>query len=116
MLKFPYVILTRLVCNFLYNVGFQGEPVIECAYVRSCATEAAYFANPVVLGRCGIEQNLGFGKLNPYESKQVQEAIPILVKNIEEGINFVIEKVQMKPPKKPDSPKPPSKSTTKTKC
>lgn len=88
------------------NFGFQGESVIECAYVRSCASDAAYFANPLVLGRCGIEKNLGYGLLNAYEHKQLQEAVPILIKNIEDGVKFVVEKADYKPPLKCDKPKP----------
>ncbi|XP_026321534.1 malate dehydrogenase, mitochondrial-like isoform X2 [Hyposmocoma kahamanoa] len=90
--------------------GLSGEPVIECAYVRSCATDAAYFANPLVLGRYGIERNLGYGKLNAYEGKQLQEAVPILVKNIEDGVKYVIQKADIKPPTKCEPPKPPSKT------
>lgn len=79
--------------------------------MRSCATDAAYFSNPLVLGRCGIERNLGYGALNAYEAKQLNEAVPILVKNIEEATKFVNEKANIKPPSKSDSSK-----SAKTKC
>lgn len=101
---------------FFWNIGgFQGETVVESAYVRSCCTDAAYFANPLVLGRRGVEKNLGFGQLNAYEMKQLQDAIPILVSNIDAGVKFVIQKADIRPPRKPEKPTP-SKSPTKSKC
>jgi len=67
-----------------------GEPnVIECAYVRSDVTEAKYFATPLLLGRKGIEKNLGLGKLNDFEQQLLKEAIPELKKSIEKGEKFI---------------------------
>lgn len=67
----------------------QGESnVVECAYIKSDLTEATYFANPVVLGKNGVEKNLGFGQLNDYEKKLLKAAIPELQKNIKTGEDF----------------------------
>ncbi|CAH2052702.1 unnamed protein product, partial [Iphiclides podalirius] len=69
--------------------GLKGESnVVECAYVKSDLTEASYFANPLLFGKCGVEKNLGYGKLNEYEQKLLKAAIPELLKNIKTGEDF----------------------------
>lgn len=69
--------------------GLKGESnVVECAYIKSDVTESPYFANPVVLGKNGVEKNLGFGSLNDYEKQLLKEAIPELLKNIKTGEDF----------------------------
>jgi len=67
--------------------GEQG--VIECAYVKSNVTEASYFATPILLGKNGVEKNLGLGKLSDYEAQLLKAAIPELKKNIQKGEDFV---------------------------
>lgn len=62
---------------------------MECAYVKSSLTEAAYFANPVEFGKNGVSKNLGYGKLNKYEESLLKEALPELKKNIATGEKFV---------------------------
>lgn len=70
--------------------ALNGESnVIECAYVKSDVTEATYFASPLLLGKNGIERNLGIGKLNDYETQLLKEALPELKKNIKKGEEFV---------------------------
>jgi len=66
--------------------------IVECAYVKSDITEASYFATPVLLGRSGIEKNLGLGKLSAYETQLLKDAIPELQKNIKKGEEFVLKK------------------------
>lgn len=70
--------------------GEQG--VIECAYVRSDVTAAKYFSTPLVLGKGGVEKNLGLGTLNSFEKKLLDEAIPELKKNIQKGEDFINKK------------------------
>lgn len=73
--------------------ALRGEQnVIECAYVRSDVTEAKYFATPLILGKNGIEKNLGIGKLNAYEQELLAKAIPELKKNIQVGEDFIHKK------------------------
>lgn len=73
--------------------AIQGEQnIIECAYVRSDVTEAKYFATPLVLGKNGIEKNLGMGKLNAFEQELLSKAIPELKKNIQKGEDFIHKK------------------------
>lgn len=71
--------------------GLKGEPnVIECAYVMSNVTEAKYFSSPLLLGKNGIEKNLGLPKnLSQFEQEQVKQAIIALKKSIEKGEKFV---------------------------
>ncbi|EDW38450.1 GL12005 [Drosophila persimilis] len=69
--------------------GLNGEKnVIECSYVQSTITEATFFSTPLVLGKSGLKENLGLPKLNDYEKKLLEAAIPELKKNIQKGIDF----------------------------
>lgn len=73
--------------------ALRGEQnIIECAYVRSDITEAKYFATPLVLGKNGLEKNLGLGKLNAFEQELLSKAIPELKKNIQKGEDFIHKK------------------------
>ncbi|VEN42310.1 unnamed protein product [Callosobruchus maculatus] len=70
--------------------GLKGESnVIECCYVQSDVTEAAYFSNPVLLGKAGLEKNLGIGEINAYEKDLVSKALPELKKEIAKGVDWV---------------------------
>lgn len=70
--------------------ALNGESnIVECAYVKSDITESTYFASPLLLGKNGIERNLGIGKLNDYETQLLKEALPELKKNIKKGEEFV---------------------------
>ncbi|KAM7360529.1 malate dehydrogenase 2 [Cochliomyia hominivorax] len=69
--------------------GLNGESnVVECSYVQSNVTEATFFATPLVLGKSGLQENLGLPKLNDFEKKLLEAAIPELKKNIQKGIDF----------------------------
>nr|XP_023018128.1 malate dehydrogenase, mitochondrial [Leptinotarsa decemlineata] len=69
--------------------GLKGESnVIEPAYVMSDVTESPYFATPLLLGKCGIEKNLGLGHLNDFEQELLKTALPELKKNIASGVKF----------------------------
>lgn len=70
--------------------GLNGESnVIEAAYVRSEVTEARYFATPLLLGKNGVEKNLGLPPLNAFEQELLKACIPELIKNIKKGEDFV---------------------------
>jgi malate dehydrogenase len=64
------------------------EGVVECAYVASNVTEATYFSTPILLGKNGIEKNLGIGKLTPFEEELLKACIPDLQKTIKKGEEF----------------------------
>lgn len=70
--------------------GLKGEPnVVECAYVKSNIVPGVdYFSTPVVLGKQGLEKNLGLGKLSDFEQKMVEAARPELQASIKKGVEF----------------------------
>lgn len=54
--------------------AMSGESnVVECGFVKSDVTEAGYFATPLLLGKNGLEKNLGYGALTDFEKKKLQE-------------------------------------------
>ena len=61
---------------------------MECAYVDSDVTEAKFFATPVLLGKNGLEKNLGLGTLNDFEKGLLSAALPELNGSIKKGIEF----------------------------
>jgi len=64
--------------------------LVECAYVASTVTSAEYFATPILLGKNGVERNLGLAQLSDFEEKKlVEEVLPELKTNIAKGIEFV---------------------------
>lgn len=65
------------------------EGVVECSFVRSEETECKYFSTPLLLGKNGIEKNLGLGKLSAFEEKLVADAIGELKGSIKKGEDFV---------------------------
>jgi malate dehydrogenase len=67
--------------------GTEGK--VQCAFVRSDETEAKYFATPILLGKNGVEKNLGIGKLLDYERNLVTAAMTELIANIKKGEEFV---------------------------
>lgn len=70
--------------------ALNGQPdVIECGYVASNVTEATYFSTPLLLGKNGLEKNLGLGRLDAYEEQLVKDAIPELKASIKKGEDFV---------------------------
>ncbi|ESO11257.1 hypothetical protein HELRODRAFT_104724 [Helobdella robusta] len=72
--------------------ALSGEDgVVECAFVASEETEAKYFSTPLLLGKNGVEKNLGLGKLSEFEIGLVKNAIPELQKNIKKGEEFLLK-------------------------
>nr|XP_014424077.1 malate dehydrogenase, mitochondrial [Pelodiscus sinensis] len=68
--------------RFVFSVldAMNGkEGVIECSFVST----------PLLLGKNGIEKNLGIGKISPYEEKMVAEAMSELKASIKKGEEFV---------------------------
>ncbi len=66
-----------------------ASDVVECAYVESSVTDAAFFATPVRLGPNGLEENLGMGELSAFErAKLNDEVMPALKANIAKGLEF----------------------------
>jgi len=72
--------------------GLTGSEKIECAYIRSDETEAEYLATQIVLGKNGVEKNLGIGKLLEYEANLLTAGMSELKSNIKKGVDFVHQK------------------------
>ncbi|CAD7680309.1 unnamed protein product [Nyctereutes procyonoides] len=67
--------------------GKEGD--VECSFVKSQEADCAYFSTPLLLGKKGIEKNLGIGKISHFEEKMIAEAIPVLKASIRKGEEFV---------------------------
>ncbi|XP_047347324.1 malate dehydrogenase, mitochondrial-like [Vespa velutina] len=73
-------------CISLCKAIQQQSGVVECAYVRSCVIpEVTYFASQLELGPNGIQKYLGIPPINDDECKLLLDAIPILIKAINQG-------------------------------
>ncbi|WNC69311.1 malate dehydrogenase [Thalassotalea nanhaiensis] len=69
--------------------GLQGEDVIDYAYVEGNTGDAAYFAQPVRLGKNGVEEYLPYGALSAYEENAKNEMLATLNADIQEGVDFI---------------------------
>ncbi|AWK44074.1 malate dehydrogenase [Photorhabdus laumondii subsp. laumondii] len=70
--------------------GLQGESdVVECAYVEGDGKYARFFAQPVRLGKNGVEERLNIGELSDFEQKALEGMLDVLRKDIELGEKFI---------------------------
>lgn len=70
--------------------AFNGEQnVVECAYVEGDGQYARFFAQPLVLGKNGIEKILPVGALSQYEQDAVKSMLDVLKADIALGEQFV---------------------------
>jgi malate dehydrogenase len=70
--------------------ALDGEDVIvEPGFVKSDQTEAAYFSTPLLLGKNGLEKNLGLGKMLDHEVDLVKKGMPELIANIKKGEDWL---------------------------
>ncbi|MCA6220617.1 malate dehydrogenase [Photorhabdus antumapuensis] len=70
--------------------GLQGESdVVECAYVEGDGKYARFFAQPVRLGKNGVEERLDIGELSDFEQKALEGMLDVLRKDIELGEKFI---------------------------
>lgn len=69
--------------------GLQGESVTEYAYVEGQGEHARFFAQPIVLGKNGVEALLPIGALSAYEQKAMNDMLGTLKADIELGVEFV---------------------------
>lgn len=65
------------------------EGIIECTYVEGSGEMARFFAQPVLLGKNGVEKILGFGDLSIFEEKTLNAALKTLRSDIKIGEEFV---------------------------
>ncbi|WP_019000437.1 malate dehydrogenase [Succinimonas amylolytica] len=71
--------------------GLQGVPgVVESAYVADESGEfAPFFARQVLLGKNGVESLKPVGRLSDYEQKCLNDMLPGLKNDIQQGVDFV---------------------------
>jgi len=70
------------------------EGIVQCAYVRSDETDAKYFATPILLGKNGVEKNLGIGQLLDSERALLNASFDELNLNIKTGEEYVAKSVK----------------------
>ncbi|XP_036329533.1 malate dehydrogenase, mitochondrial-like [Rhagoletis pomonella] len=83
--------VAKFTSSLLLGLSGLGDP-IECSYVESVATECAFFATPLKLGKKGIDKNLGLPELSNFETDWMNELIPELKENIKKGVEFAKNK------------------------
>ncbi|GGW55735.1 malate dehydrogenase [Alishewanella tabrizica] len=69
--------------------GLQGEAVTEYAYVEGAGEYARFFAQPLVLGKNGVEKLLPIGSLSAFEEKAMHDMLATLKADITLGEEFV---------------------------
>jgi malate dehydrogenase len=70
--------------------ALNGEKdVIECTYVESSGNLARFFAQPVLLGKNGVEKILDYGDLSEFEQTTLDDALDTLRSDIKIGEEFV---------------------------
>ncbi len=70
--------------------GMQGEDVVDYAYVQGAGEDAPFFAQPVRLGKDGVAELLSYGELSAYEQKAKDDMLATLHKDIQEGVDFIV--------------------------
>lgn len=70
--------------------ALNGEKdVIECTYVEGSGEYARFFAQPVLLGKNGVEKILSFGSLSEFEQNTLNDALETLRSDIKIGEDFI---------------------------
>ncbi len=69
--------------------ALNGEDnVIECTYIEGPGDKARFFAQPVLLGRNGVEKVLNYGDLTVFEEVMLNSALDTLNSDISSGELF----------------------------
>lgn len=70
--------------------ALQGENnIVECTYVEGDGKYARFFAQPVLLGKNGVEKLLPIGELSKFEQDALNNMLDILRKDIELGEKYI---------------------------
>ncbi len=69
--------------------ALSGESVTECCYVQTGEGTDSFHAQPVVLGKDGVESIPALPALSDYEQKLMDEMRDTLAGNISKGLEFV---------------------------
>ena len=66
--------------------ALNGEDnVVECTYIEGSGEKARFFAQPVLLGKGGVEKILNYGDLTAFEESKLNDAIDTLKSDISSG-------------------------------
>lgn len=79
-------------CRFGLSLvrGLLGEAnIVECAYVDGGSEHAEFFAQPVLLGKNGIEKVLPYGEVSAFEANARDAMLDTLKGDIKLGVDFV---------------------------
>ncbi|WP_044470887.1 malate dehydrogenase [Mannheimia massilioguelmaensis] len=69
--------------------GLNGAKVVECSYVEGDGKYARFFAQPVRLGKEGVEEFLPLGKLSAFEEEALKGMLETLHADIASGEKFI---------------------------
>ncbi|WP_109372686.1 malate dehydrogenase [Proteus genomosp. 6] len=70
--------------------ALNGEKnVIECTYTEGDGEYARFFAQPILLGKNGVEEYLSIGKLSDFEKQSLNGMLDVLKKDIILGEEFI---------------------------
>lgn len=73
--------------------AMTGKPdVVQCGYSMNNIHKTEYFSSKLLLGKDGIIKDLGLGKLSNFEKEKLNEAIPLILKDVETGRKFLKER------------------------
>ena len=63
--------------------ALNGEKgIVECTYVEGSGDKARFFAQPVLLGKKGVEKILSYGELSDFEETTLNASIDTLKADI----------------------------------
>jgi malate dehydrogenase len=70
--------------------ALNGESnVVECSYIEGLGDKTRFFAQPVLLGKNGVEKVLDYGTLTTFEESTLENALDILRGDIAKGESFI---------------------------
>jgi len=70
--------------------ALNGEKdIVECTYVEGSGELARFFAQPVLLGKNGVEEILNYGSLSDFEQTKLDDALDTLRSDIKIGEEFI---------------------------
>jgi malate dehydrogenase len=79
-------------CRFGLSLvrGLQGEAnIVECAYIDGGSEHATFFAQPILLGKNGVEKVLPYGEISAFEANARDTMLDTLKGDIKLGVEFV---------------------------